>query len=248
MSQAHRLVYPPRWVLGPMDSARKLRWVELLLVVGVAFSGPLLASSYIVLGGTLDAGRGSSALRWAATLVSDALAVCVLVYVLYRQGRGLRDLGVGFARSDVIASFSLAVWSFLVFYTCYYCVGWATVALTGQSVNPHRVPMLEGGLSAGVLVFVAVNSVYEELLARAFVISEVKALIGSPVIAAAASVILQTAYHLYQGLPQAAALAAAFTVFSLYYLSTRRVWPLILAHFYLDLFALIQYSRSGPEG
>jgi uncharacterized protein len=230
-------------MLGSMNSDKKLRWIELLLVVAVAFSGPFLASSFVVLGGSLESGKGSMALKLGTAITSEVLALCVLAHVLYRQGRSLRDLGASFARSDLVASLSLAVWSFVAFYTTYLGAALAYVTLTGHRVSSQPSSMLGGGLSVATLALVVVNPVFEELIARAFVISELQALAGSPAVAAAASVILQTAYHLYQGPPQAVALAASFAVFSLYYLSTRRVWPIVLAHFYLDLFALMQYSR-----
>jgi membrane protease YdiL (CAAX protease family) len=52
------------------------------------------------------------------------------------------------------------------------------------------------------------------------------------------SVALQTSYHLYQGLPAALSHIPAFLLFSLYFVRTRRILPVILAHMFMDIFAL----------
>ena len=44
----------------------------------------------------------------------------------------------------------------------------------------------------------------------------------------------------YQGLASAMALTFLFTAFSIYYVRTRRIAPVILAHLCLDLFSLIR--------
>jgi len=70
------------------------------------------------------------------------------------------------------------------------------------------------------------------------------ALTGSQAVAIGASVLLQTTYHLYQGIPHACAVGATFFVFSMYYVRTRRVAPLVLAHFYLDAVVTFVYAHK----
>jgi hypothetical protein len=53
---------------------------------------------------------------------------------------------------------------------------------------------------------------------------------------------LQTSYHLYQGLQNVPSLAVSFLILSVYYARCGRILPVILAHLYFDLFALL---RSG---
>jgi len=91
------------------------------------------------------------------------------------------------------------------------------------------------------LLFTAINPVFEELIVRAFLISEATLLTGSAGLAVILSVLLQTSYHLYQGIPNAIGDGLIFLVFSLYYVKTRRLWPVILAHLWLDLYAVIFY-------
>ena len=92
-------------------------------------------------------------------------------------------------------------------------------------------------------VFISVNPVYEEMLVRAFLITETVALAGSAGLAIAFSVLLQTSYHLYQGLPWALMGAITFLIFSIYYVKTRQIVPVIIAHFIFDLSYLLMQSR-----
>jgi hypothetical protein len=55
------------------------------------------------------------------------------------------------------------------------------------------------------------------------------------------SVLLQTGYHVYQGIPTMLLISSTFFIFSLYYATTRRALPIILAHLYLDLVGLLIY-------
>jgi membrane protease YdiL (CAAX protease family) len=82
---------------------------------------------------------------------------------------------------------------------------------------------------------VVVNPIYEEMIVRAFLISETIALVGSPAVAICFSVLLQTSYHMYQGLPYALTAGLIFLLFSVYYARTRRIVPGIIAHFIWDL-------------
>ena len=91
------------------------------------------------------------------------------------------------------------------------------------------------------LLFAVVNPFFEELIVRAFLISEATLLTGSSGLAVILSVLLQTSYHLYQGIPNAVGDGLVFLVFSVYYAKTRRLWPVIFAHLWLDLFAVIFY-------
>ena len=95
------------------------------------------------------------------------------------------------------------------------------------------------GLNAWTLALVLVNPFFEEWIARGFVIREVEALTGKAGVAVAASVLLQAAYHTYQGPVLTVAVAANFLVWSLFYARSRHILPVILAHLYLDVFALV---------
>jgi membrane protease YdiL (CAAX protease family) len=103
-------------------------------------------------------------------------------------------------------------------------------------------PLRAAGVTVVSLLNAAVNPFFEELIVRAFLIAEATLLTGSVAFAVAISVSLQTSYHKYQGIPNATGLGFVFLVFSIYYVRTRRLWPIIIAHLWSDLSALLWYS------
>ncbi len=96
------------------------------------------------------------------------------------------------------------------------------------------------GLSAFTIVLVCLNPFFEELIVRGYLMSEILDLTGNGTLAVVASVAVQMSYHLYQGLANGIVLTTTFVVFSIYFLRSRRIAPLVLAHFFLDAYALIR--------
>ena len=100
--------------------------------------------------------------------------------------------------------------------------------------------MLGLGISALSIAFVLINPFFEELIVRAYPMSEIMDLGGSRALAVLVSVALQVSYHLYQGAARSIAVAAIFTVFSIYFARTRRIVPVVIAHFCIDAYALVR--------
>ena len=69
--------------------------------------------------------------------------------------------------------------------------------------------------------------------------SEVVNLGGSRTLAVLISVVVQVSYHLYQGFTHEIGVTALFTVFSIYYVRTRRTLPVILVHLAVDWLAML---------
>jgi len=78
-----------------------------------------------------------------------------------------------------------------------------------------------------LIPYTFVNPFYEELIVRAYFMTELLELTSSSILAVAASVALQFSYHLYSGWLTAAALSAGFLIFSLYCLRTRKATSLV---------------------
>ena len=80
-------------------ASRRLRIIELVLVLFVAFAVSVSVSIYAALSGaSLYGSNGSnpSALNFAG-LIQEVAALGVLFYVLFRQGRRLGDIGLTFS-------------------------------------------------------------------------------------------------------------------------------------------------------
>ena len=218
--------------------------MELALVLGVAFSASALASVYVFFNRPLALSAEYLQLRLWTGLVAEIMALCVLAYVLYRQGRSWRDLGMNFKLMDIPVSIGLMLVVHYLFYPAYYAVNVAYFKVFKEPLTHQKlVTVLNLGITAGTVLFVILNAFYEEVLVRAYFITEVHALSGSKLPAIVASTTLQTIYHLYQGIDLAIGVGVGFLILSIYFAVFKRAWPIILAHFYLDAMALLFYPK-----
>ena len=198
--------------------SRRLHYIEIALVLGVAFLLPVIYCLMYWLGNAkLSAETAFDALR---RIIDAALAISVLAYVLYWQGRSLRRIGLTFRKTDLF--WTVAIWFFdrLITSAIYQNIhGFAT---------PKHVPAGYGGPLQWLAVIP--GAAHEELIVRAFLMTEVAELSGSWAVAVFVSVGFQTLYHLYLGVPAALTVAGGFFVSAVFYASTRRITPVILAH------------------
>jgi membrane protease YdiL (CAAX protease family) len=230
---------------APAENSHRVRIAELVLVLFVAFAGPLSLSVYTALTSAhVYASTPSPALNFVA-VIQELAGLGVLFYVLFRQGRRPGDLGFTFNWKDLPLSVGLAILALIVEVVAMQVLSQGYYLATGHSLNttPQNVEFISSGFAIWTLVLIIVNPFFEELIVRAYLMSELQSLTGSAVVAVVFSVALQSAYHLYQGLSSAIISAALFTVFSIYYVKTRRILPVILAHFYFDLMAVAYYWR-----
>ena len=227
---------------APKESQR-LRCFELILVLFVAFGGSVSISIYALFTGvTLYEVKHSSALNFVG-VIQELAALGVLFYVLFRQGRNPRDLGFSFSWKDIPLSLGLALVAFLAEVIAWQALSYGYNLATGNNLdaNPKNVEFITSTLSIWTLILIVINPFFEELIVRAYLISEIQTFTGSAFVAVVLSAGLQATYHLYQGAAGFVPYAAMFAVFSLYYVQNRRIVPVILAHFYFDLFAVIYF-------
>ncbi|HWS37548.1 MAG TPA: CPBP family intramembrane glutamic endopeptidase [Actinoplanes sp.] len=94
-----------------------------------------------------------------------------------------------------------------------------------------------------VLILSAIqNSVLEEVIVVGYLITRLRTFELSPVWIIAASAVLRGSYHLYQGFGGFIGNVVMGVVFALFYLRTKRVMPLIVAHSLLDIVAFVGYA------
>jgi len=231
--------------MGIDQNSKTYRAFELCLVVAVAFAAPIFVSIYSLFLGSLTQSSQGSAVLVFYGLIYELLALAVMAYVLSRQGRSLKQIGLSFSWMDILVSLLLIVISYAAFYICYVAIFYGSYFVTGRALTqPAKTQTyLDAGITIGTILFVILNPIYEELIARAYIITEVKFLTGSGILAVIVSVVIQVLYHLYQGVPSAISVGAMFLVLSIYYLRYKRIGPVILAHLYFDLFALLVYAR-----
>jgi membrane protease YdiL (CAAX protease family) len=222
-------------VAHPDNSSTRIRWVELILVLFVAFGHALAVSIYTVFTKTsLYSGSNVAALGFVG-VIQELPPLLVLVYVLYRQKRTVRDLGLSFKWTDVPLSFGIAFCALVAEVIFWQFIALGSRAITGHVVDPnHRnVEFVSAGVTLWTFALIAINPFFEELIARAFLITELQTLTGSAVIAVVVSVLFQATYHLYQGLVPALLYSAIFLVFSLFYIKQGEFFRLFWRTFIL---------------
>ena len=200
--------------------ARKIRLYELTLVMGVAFLAPTIHSS---LDWWTDAPLSPETdISGLSRIISSAVSIAVLAYVLYRQGRSLRTIGLTAQASDI-------PWTLAVLFCSKLLAGSIGGLFVAYHVTAFKTHPPAGG---GFLMWLAVvpSAALEELIVRAYLMTEVAALSGSMALAVIVSVGFQCFYHLYQGVPAALWHAGAFFTYAVFYAYTRRATPVILTH------------------
>ncbi|MER7419035.1 CPBP family intramembrane glutamic endopeptidase, partial [Micromonospora peucetia] len=99
-----------------------------------------------------------------------------------------------------------------------------------------------------VLILAAVqNSVLEEVIVVGYLVTRLRQLRWRIVAIVATSALLRGSYHLYQGFGAFLGNVVMGVVFSLFYLRTRRVMPLVVAHTLLDIVAFVGYALLPKE-
>lgn len=225
---------------GKRVQRRGLRVFGLCIVLAVAFSGFLLSSTFVFTGSAMPGPGEMLTYRFVNALTIEVVALGLLYYVVLQNGCRLTDLGFAFRRRDLADGAGLIVGSAVLTSIAGYFIFWAyQLALKHPATRP-QIPG-QGVVSFLTVLLVLVNPFFEELIGRAFTISEIRALGGTRALAVAVSVGLQTSYHLYQGVPYALTTGIMFLLYSIYYIRSGRIVPVIIAHMWSDFAGLILY-------
>jgi len=208
---------------GMAPDERRLRICELLLVVGVGFL-------WSTIGSLVDWLTGVRTPYWGVMsdvgrIVHAVVAISVLAYVLNRQGRDFRSIGLTARLSDIPLTLLLYFISFGFEHVT------AVVVHSFFPQHPHANTPFHW---SAVLPSAAV----EELIVRAYLITEVAEIWNSVPLAVFVSIGFQTLYHLYQGTPAALTSAGLFFVYAVFYATTRRITPVILSHALMNFWIL----------
>ncbi len=218
---------------------KRRRWFEIFLVLGISLGIALLNSFYLLRNAPAVALR-MSAFRSLYGFVQESLSLLLLVYVLSRRKLGLRDLGLRWSIRDVVPSIVVTVLGGLTYVAGVILIQAVRYELYRSIVRGPDARQFFSNPSIWALPFTLLNPFFEELIVRAYVMTEIKELTGSTMKAIVFSVLLQASYHLYYGWVGALSVAFLFMVFAIYYSRSRRAVPIIMAHAVFDLYALFR--------
>lgn len=117
-------------------------------------------------------------------------------------------------------------------------------------INAIVVPAALPGVwwSIPVLLLAAVqNAILEEVVVVGYLMTRLRQLGASAVMAVTASALLRGSYHLYQGFGAFLGNVVMGAIFSVFFLRTRRVLPLVIAHALIDVVAFVGYTLLGDR-
>ncbi|NGM15010.1 CPBP family intramembrane glutamic endopeptidase [Verrucosispora sioxanthis] len=237
--------------------SRRLLGTETLLVLGLSLGqSAVYAAVSIIAKLTAEGGlsRQTAALNTSASarpyldlayqllgIVFALLPVLLAVHLLARDpGDPARILGLDAGRpgSDLARGAGLAALIGLPGLALF----WAAAQL---GINATLVPAALPDLwwTVPVLILAAFqNSILEEVIVVGYLMTRLRQLQWRVGAIIATSALLRASYHLYQGFGAFIGNAVMGVVFSLFYLHTRRVMPLIVAHALLDIVAFLGYA------
>jgi membrane protease YdiL (CAAX protease family) len=167
------------------------------------------------------------------------------LYLLWRSGFGPVQIGLGRLRwpSDVIGGVGLAALIGLPGLGLY-----VAARVLGLSVSVVPTDLSDTWWRIPVLLAVAfANGWAEEVIVVAFLITRLRQLNVNPMAAVLASSVLRGVYHLYQGYGAGLGNIAMGLVFGYFWLRTRRLWPLIIAHGLIDAVAYVGYAVAADH-
>jgi membrane protease YdiL (CAAX protease family) len=165
--------------------------------------------------------------------------VWLVVFLLRRSGEGVGQIGLAWNRPG--RNVASGVVLFVIVAAAGIGIYLVSVALgVNRFVVP--VPPLGHWWTIPVLFLNAAQAaLLEEVIVVGYLITRLQQLRLSEPAAVGASALLRGAYHLYQGWGGFAGNLALGLFFGLFFTRTRRTWPLVVAHFLLDVGAGVGY-------
>jgi uncharacterized protein len=233
---------------------------EVLLVLGVSLGASAaysavsliakltapapLAQQTTALNGSLAPGRPWLDLTYQLMGIAfDLVPALLAVHLINRDpGGALARLGLdwppGRRGFDVGSGLGLAAVIGVPGLGLYLAAKWLGINTT---VAPANLPHVWWAVPVLVLA-AAQNAVLEEVVVVGYLLTRLRELGLRAAAAVAISAALRGSYHLYQGFGAFIGNAVMGAIFGLFFLRTRRLWPLVIAHTVLDLVAYLGYA------
>jgi len=234
----------PARILEPPIPSAALFWTLTVSTIGVFTASSLLI---LYVGAPLDSQLTTLGL-WQL-IAAELVLTCVWLPILRRRGWSLACVTVPPMIADVARGLGLMA-------LCYGAV-WLTLSLL-SSVVPALRESIQAALRestktasigvapslSSVLAVSIVNPTAEEFLHLGFLTNVLRR--HGEGLAVAASVLSRVLTHLYQGPVGVLNVAMAGATLGVYYYRSSRLWPVIIAHSFVDVLALaIIRSHAG---
>jgi membrane protease YdiL (CAAX protease family) len=212
----------------------KIRILSLAIVLLISIFPLVINSIYLFI--TDKSTEYSSDNQFIFSIIWEILSLGILYLVLKKQGRNYKDIGFSFRKTDILHGI-------LLYLGIYFAYIIALSISPNFSQAPRNIEFLKANVSIFYMLFIIINPFFEELIVRAYTITEVKYLLKKEEISVLISTVIQTSYHLYQGLIPALYVGIMFFIFSIYFVKSRRIVPIIVVHLFIDFIAMLELGK-----
>lgn len=216
------------------------RWEDLGLVLLVAVAPLVLRAFFSLIYWPVKPAPGATSTRIGiySNLLHEFIALVLVAYVLRRQRRTVKTIGMSFHWADPLIGAALAAGGLFLSTMLSIVIRNASFLMTGTFGELRNPRVIFAGVTPALfLVYGIASSIFEETVVRGFLMTEMINLKKPVWMAALASIVLQTSYHVYYGIPGALSLSGVFIVSALYFARARRLLPVIIGHACVDLIA-----------
>lgn len=253
--------YAARFDVATEPRTRRLLVWEVVIVLAVTFglsglysvldlvSALLVPESLADQTATLNAARSTHAwldLAYQLLGVLRLVAWAALPLVLLaHSGVGPRAVGLVRARAGRQVAWGLALAAVIGIPGLALYLG---AVAAGVNLQVAASGLTETWWRPVVLTLAAAgNGAAEEVLVVGYLLVRLRQLGVPPAVALVGTALLRGSYHLYQGFGGGLGNLLMGLVFALWWMRTRRLWPLILAHTLLDVVAFLGYALLAPH-
>lgn len=207
---------------------------EIATVFGLTVGGWLFL--WVLKGSLISFDFGQA--RLLGTFGAEVIYVIVLWPWLASRGWSFGAIAGAPQPIDIARGFGLAIVAYFAYY--FTAFTWVVFDPRTYDVLLHANPV---GTAAAwvVIVGVIINPIVEEFLWLGYGVTALRRY-GTRT-AVAVSIALRLTVHLYQGRLAFISVLPLAVVFTLYFVRTRRLWPIIVAHMLFDTLGLLNVVR-----
>jgi len=183
-------------------------------------------------------------LPFTTQTVDMVISLTVLAYVLQRSGRSFRDIGLRWCSKGLALALPLWLLGELINRVQMPVFFWLGQTFGQPGWHPPDVGAMihADGIEIATIAGVLLVGFFEELIVRAYLMTEIIARTNRTWLAVVISVAVQTSYHFYQGVPLALSHVFLFTLFAVFYAKTHSILPVAVAHSLVDLDSTWHYG------
>ncbi len=209
---------------------------EFTIVIAVAFGYAILIS--ILRGAEVLPEKSASTAGLLSLIIFELAIAAILLPFLWARGWSPQKIGLKPTFLDTAMGLALLAITTVVWFLILYLT-WTVSPETVAHMRAMSSRLTGAHVAVPLVVSVSiVNAIFEEVFVAGYVITVLKTS-RSVWFAINVSVAIRLSYHLYQGQMAALGVLPLGLIYTIWYVRTGRLWPLIVAHTLQDIAALL---------